>query len=166
MKILAPLIFVGLLLLGVFALFNWPALTTPASLTFVVFDVVAPLGLMLLGVLVVFVVMFTAYVLLLRTSMLVDAHRYTRELRAQQTLAEQAEASRLTGLRSDIEREFARLHEASGIRRSEIDARFDSLEQALLKSVEESNRSLAAYVGEVEDKLDRSLGLAPPGPRL
>lgn len=162
MKLLAPLIFLGLILLGVFTLINWGTLNTPADLSFIVLELRAPLGLVLVGAIVVFVALFTAYVLVLRTAMLMDAHRYAKELKAQQQLAEQAEASRLSELRSQIDHEFAQLQGVSDKARTDVNARLDGMEQALLAAMEESVRSLSAYIGEVEDKLDRSLGQVSP----
>lgn len=157
MKILGPLIFVGMILLGVFTLANWGVLSAPTALSFVAFSLEAPLGLVLLAAILVFVALFTAYVLILRTAMLMDAHRYAKELQAQQQLAEKAEASRLNDLRSQLDHEFAQLKEASEKSRTDLNIRIDGMEQAMLNAIEESNRSLSAYVGEVEDKLDRSL---------
>lgn len=164
MKILGPLIFIGLILLGIFTLVNWTALSTPTSLSFVAFDFEAPLGFVLLGAIVVFVALFTAYVLILRTAMLMDAHRYAKELQAQQQLAEKAEASRLNDLRSQLDHEFTQLQETAEKSRVDLGARVEGMEQALLSAIEESNRSLSAYVGEVEDKLDRNLPPPPPTP--
>jgi mannitol-specific phosphotransferase system IIBC component len=158
MKILAPLIFVGLILLGVFTLANWTALSTPSTLSFVAFHLEAPLGFVLLGILAVFVALFVAYILILRTTMLVEARRYTHELQAQRKLAEQAEASRLSELRSQLDREFAQLRETTEKSRTDLGVRVEGMEQALKSVIEESSRSLSAYIGEVEDKIDRSLG--------
>lgn len=163
MNILAPLIFVGLIVLGVFTLANWTALSTPTTLSFVAFHLEAPLGFVLLGVLAVFVALFVAYILILRTTMLVDARRYTHELQAQRKLAEQAEASRLSELRSQLEREFAQLRETTEKSRTDLGVRVEEMEQALKNMIEESSRSLSAYIGEVEDKIDRSLGRTPDG---
>lgn len=157
MKILGPLIFVGMILLGIFALANWGVLSEPAPLSFVAFSLEAPLGLVLLGIILVFVAIFTAYVLILRTAMLMDAHRYAKEIQAQQQLAEKAEASRLNDLRSQLDHEFAQLQEAMEKSRTDLGVRFEGMEKSLLNAIEESGRSLSAYVGEVDDKLDRSL---------
>ena len=157
MKILGLLISAGLFLLGVFTLANWSALSTATSLSFVAFRLEAPLGLVLLGIILGFVALFTAYVLILRTSMLMDARRYARELQAQQQLAEKAEASRLNDLRSQLDHEFAQLQEAIEKSRADLGVRVEGMEQALRNNIEESNRSLSAYVGEVEDKLDRNV---------
>ena len=158
MKVLGPLILVGLILLGVFTLANWGELSTPTSLSFLVFSVDAPLGFVLLGVILVFLALFTGYVLILRTTMLMDARHYAREIQVQQQLAQKAEASRLNELRSQLDREFAKLHETADKARTDLAVRLEGMEQALRNTIEESGRTLSAYVGEVDDKLDHSLG--------
>jgi uncharacterized integral membrane protein len=157
MKILGPLIFAGLVVLGVFVLTNWGVLSTPTSLSFLIFSLEAPLGMVLLGTLFVFVALFTVYILILRTTMLMDARHYARELQAQQQLAEKAEASRLNELRSQLEHEFAKLQETADKSRIDLGERIEGMEQTLRHTIEESSRGLSAYIGEVEDKLDRSL---------
>lgn len=157
MKILGPLIFVSLVLLGVFTLVNWSVLSAPTTLSFIAFHIEAPLGIGLLGLILVFLALFTVYVLVLRTTMLMDARHYALEIKAQQQLAEKAEASRLNDLRNQLDHEFAQLQDAVEKSRADLGARFEGMEQALRNSIEESNRSLSAYVGEVDDKLDRSL---------
>jgi uncharacterized integral membrane protein len=156
-KIIGPLIFVGLILLGVFTLANWSVLSTPTHLSFVAFSLDAPLGFVLLGTILVFLALFTVYVLILRTTMLMDARHYARELQAQQQLAEKAEASRLNELRSQLDHEFAQLQETIEKSRTDLVVRVEGMEQALRNAIEESGRSLSAYVGEVDDKIDRSL---------
>jgi uncharacterized integral membrane protein len=157
MKIVGPLILVGLVLLGIFTLANWGALSAPTTLSFVVFSLQAPLGLVLLGMTVVFLALFAAYVLFLRTTMLMDARHYARQLEAQQQLAEKAEASRLSELRSQLDQQFAQLREATEKSRTDLGARFEGMETALRTAIEESSSGLSAYLGEVDDKLDRSL---------
>lgn len=153
MNFLGAVILFALFLLAVFTLANWSALTAPTALSFLVFEVEGPLGVLLLGVTLVLVALFTLYALTLRTNMLMESRRHNQELQAQRKLAESAEASRLSELRQQIEREFAVLRgslEAAG-------ARTDSLEQSLKRALDESTNSLAAYVGEIDEKLDRAL---------
>ncbi len=159
MKILGPFILLAMIALAVFTLANWSVLMTPTELSFVAFRLEAPMGLILLGTIVGFVAFFSMYVLILRTTMLMDARRYERELSVQQKLAEQAEASRLSELRNQLEQSFAELHDKTDTTRKELSTRLDDMEQALRNVVEESGRSLSAYIGEVEDKLDRGLSL-------
>lgn len=157
MKILGPLILVGFFLFGIFILANWSALAAPATLSFVAFSFEAPLGLLLLGIILVFAAVFVVYVLILRTTMLMDARRYARELKAQQQLAETAEASRLSELRSQLNHEFAQLRETADQSRIYFSTQVEKVEEALRNLIEETSRSQLAYIGEVEDKLDRSL---------
>ncbi|MBI1283087.1 MAG: LapA family protein [Thiobacillus sp.] len=157
MKILQPLILAGLVLLGIFTLANWSVLSAPTTLSFVAFHLEAPLGLLLLGMLLLFVALFTAYVLVLRTTMLMDARHYARELESQQQLANKAEASRLTELRAQIDREFVQLRETADTTRTDLGTRIEGMESALRSSIEETGRSLSAYIGEVDDKLDRNM---------
>lgn len=159
LKILGPFILLAMIALAVFTLDNWNVLMTPTELSFVAFRVEAPMGLILLGTIVGFVALFSMYVLILRTTMLMDARRYERELHAQQKLAEQAEASRLSELRGQLEQSFAELRDTADTTRKELGTRMDNMEQTLRNVIEESGRSLSAYIGEVEDKLDRG---SPP----
>jgi DNA anti-recombination protein RmuC len=161
MKIVGPLILAGLVLLGIFTLANWSVLSAQTTLSFVAFSLEAPLGFLLLGVLLGFVALFTTYVLILRTTMLMDARRYARELETQHQLAEKAEASRLNELRGQLDQQFAKLLETAEQSRTDLGARFEGMETALRNSIEESNSSLSAYIGEVDDKLDRSLAGRP-----
>jgi len=139
MNFLGAIILVALLLLGVFTLANWAVLTAPTTLSFVAFNIEGPLGVILLGVTLVLVVLFVLYALTLRTNMLMESHRLNQELQAQRKLAESAETSR-----------FNELH-------TQIDARMDSAEQSMKLAIDEATNSLAALVGEMDDKIDRAL---------
>ncbi|MBU4499753.1 MAG: hypothetical protein Q8K57_16370 [Thiobacillus sp.] len=139
MNFLGAIILVALLLLSVFTLANWAVLTAPTTLSFVAFNIEGPLGVILLGVTLVLVVLFVLYALTLRTNMLMESHRLNQELQAQRKLAESAETSR-----------FNELH-------TQIDARMDSAEQSMKLAIDEASNSLAALVGEMEDKIDRTL---------
>ncbi len=161
MKFIGAVIFIALLLLGVFLLVNWNTLATPTQLSFLFFDAKASVGLILLGVLVVFVALLTSYALMLRTTMLMDARRYAQELQAQRKLADSAETSRFDQLREQITLEFARLHTANQDARTSLMARSEDMEQSLRKSLDEATNSLSAYVGEVDEKLDRVLPHIP-----
>jgi uncharacterized integral membrane protein len=153
MNFLGAVILVALFLVAVFALANWSVLTTPATLSFLLFEVQGPLGVILIGALLVVVALFVLYALTLRTRMLVEARRHNQELDAQRKLADAAEASRLNELRAQIEREFAAVRDAVGA----IDGRIDRHEQAMKQSVNEAANGLAALVGEMDDKIDRAL---------
>jgi len=153
MSFLGAVILVALFLLAVFTLANWSVLSAPATLSFIVFEVDGPLGVIMLGVTLVLVALFVLYALTLRTSMLMESRRHSQELQAQRTLAETAEASRLSELRTQIEQEFAQLRGAIAA----TDTRMDAVEQSMKQSLDEAANGLAALVGEMDDKIDRVL---------
>ena len=153
MNFLGVVILVALFLLAVFTLANWSVLSAPAALSFLVFEVDGPLGVIMLGVTLVLVALFVLYALTLRTSMLMESRRHSQELQAQRTLAETAEASRLSELRTQIEQEFAQLRGAI----AGVDTRMDAVEQSMKQSLDEAANGLAALVGEMDDKVDRAL---------
>lgn len=153
MNFIGIVILLALFLLAVFTLANWAVLSASSTLSFIVFDIEGPLGVILLGAMLVLVVLFVVYALTLKTGMLMESRRHNQELEAQRKLAETAEASRLSELRTQIEREFAQLRDAIG----GVNGRMDSREQAMKQSVNEAANGLAALVAEMDDKIDRAL---------
>jgi uncharacterized integral membrane protein len=144
MKLLGAL---GILVMGLLAAFviaNWSVLVMPVEVSLLVATINAPAGIILLGATTLLLVLLGAYTLTLHTSTLLEARRHAKELREQRLLADQAEASRFTELNTAMLKEFAELRAA--------------MQQTTLDSV----NSLAAAIGEVEDKLDRSLGERRP----
>ena len=153
MNSIGIVILLALFLLAVFTLANWAVLSASSTLSFIVFDIEGPLGVILLGAMLVLVALFVVYALTLKTAMLMESRRHNQELEAQRKLAETAEASRLSELRTQIEREFAQLRDAIGAG----DGRMDSHEQAMKQSLNEAANGLAALVAEMDDKIDRAL---------
>lgn len=135
----------GILVLGLLAAFviaNWNVLAAPVEVSLLVATINAPAGVILLGGTALLLVLLGAYTLSLHTSTLLEARRHAKELREQRLLADQAEASRFTELNAAMQKEFA------------------DLRVELQKVSNESSNSLAAAIGEVEDKLDRAMGTA------
>jgi uncharacterized integral membrane protein len=153
MNFLGVVILVVLLLLAVFSLANWSVLSAPATLSFIVFDIEGPLGVILLGAMLVVVGLFILYALTLRTNMLIEARHHNQEMQAQRKLAETAEASRLSELRVQIAREFADVRATVG----EVSGQIGRNEQSMKQSLDEAANGLAALVAEMDDKIDRAL---------
>lgn len=153
MNFIGIVILLALSLLAIFTLANWTVLSASSTLSFIVFDIEGPLGVILLGAMLVLVALFVVYALTLKTGMLMESRRHNQELEAQRKLAEAAEASRLSELRTQIEREFAQLRDAIG----GVDGRMDGHEQAMKQSLNEAANGLAALVAEMDDKIDRAL---------
>jgi hypothetical protein len=92
-----------------FAALNWGAFLTPTTLSLGVAQVQAPLGLIMLGLVALLAALFLAYVVYLQSSVLLETRRHARELQSQRELADQAEASRFTELRTYLETRLTEL---------------------------------------------------------
>jgi uncharacterized integral membrane protein len=145
--------------LGLFALLNWPAFTAPTALNLGFAEVNAPLGLIMLVVSGVLVGLFLVYIVFQQAGVIMEARRYAKELKSHRELADTAEASRFTELRSFLDGELRKIEAQGAAATRELGARLERLELQLQEKLAESTRTLSAYVGEVDDKLDR---LLPP----
>ena len=94
-----------LLTIGAFAVLNWAAFTAPTTLALGFADVQAPLGLVMMAVVVLLTAIFLLYILYIQTTVLLDARRSAKEVRTHRELADKAEASRFTELRSFLDSE-------------------------------------------------------------
>ncbi len=130
--------FLILLLVGLFAGLNWGAFNAAAPLSLGVTTVQAPLGLIMLGLVTFLCVLFAIWVISLQAAALVESRRQTKELQAQRALADSAEASRFTELRSQLM------------------ARLDTLQQELRMATEQNGNTVAAHLGQLEDRLERA----------
>jgi hypothetical protein len=153
----APTLLLLLVLMGivVFAGVNWGVITAPTTISLLVTDIQAPLGLIMFGLTVLVTVLFLIFAAYLQTTVLLDARRHSRELQAQRELADKAEASRFTDLRNYLDMELRKLGEQMAESRLGLIARVDLAQQDLRTTIEESGNSLAAHVGELEDRLER-----------
>lgn len=160
MNVRSLLLILVLALVAVFAVLNWTAFTAPSSLTVGFAQVQAPLGLIMLIALGVISVLFLAYIVFQQAGVIVEARRYAKELKAQRELADTAEASRFTELRTYLEGELRRIEAQAAAGTREVTARIERFEAQLQDRLAESTRTLTAYVGEIEDKIDRAI--TPP----
>lgn len=138
----------------IFTALNWNAIMTPTVLSLGLATIEAPLGLIMLGMLAILTACFLAYIVFLQSSVLLEARRHARELQTNRELADQAEASRFTELRKFIEAEMRGIAVRDNESKAALLARLDTLDQAMRTSVTESGNSLAAHIGELEDRLD------------
>lgn len=147
-----------LLVLGVMAVFaaaNWSSFMAPTTLSLLFATIQAPLGLIMLGFTALLTAVFLVFVAYLQASLLMDTRRHTRELQAQRTLADQAEASRVTELRGYLETELPKLEKEIAESRVAVETHLDRLDRDLRSAVEQAGNSLAASIGELEDRLER-----------
>jgi uncharacterized integral membrane protein len=114
-------------LVAVFAALNWSVIIAQTTLSLGFAEVQAPLGLVLLAILGLPTTLFLLYVVYLQTSVLLETRRHARELQAQRELADQAEASRFTELRSFLDTRLTELENSLSASIGELGARPDPL---------------------------------------
>lgn len=145
-----------------FVFLNWDVISAPTTLSFGFWSAQAPLGLLLLGFTGLVVAVFLFAMMVQQATVLVETRRTTKELSAQRTLADQAEASRFTSLGKHLDEELQRLDAQAAAREAAHAQRLDSLEQALRAHVDQATNSLSAFIGEVDDRLERMAGAKGP----
>ena len=153
MRIRSLFLLLVLTLIGAFTALNWSVFLTNVPLSLGVVTLQAPLGLIMLGFLIFVVAYFLVYVLYLQSNVLFDARRNAKELQSNRELADKAEASRFTELRTFLEAGLKQSAEQDKAAQQALMARLDAMENALRTSVEQSGNSLSAYIGEIEDRL-------------
>jgi hypothetical protein len=129
---------------------NWSAMNRPMPLSFIITTADAPLGVILLGMGLVIVSVVIGYALRVQIVAFGDGRRQAAELKAQRVLADTAEQSRFLELRSAIDAEFAALRQLQS-----------QSESRMREDLQESINSLAAYLGEIDDRLTRQSSSAP-----
>jgi uncharacterized integral membrane protein len=158
MNLRTLLIALALIALAVFALLNWSAFTAPTTLSLGFSQVQAPLGLIMLVVTGAVSALFLFYIVFQQAGVIMETRRVTKELNVQRELADKAEASRFTEMRVFLEGELRKLEAQSAAATRELGARIAQFEQQLQDKLAESTRTLSAYIGEVDEKLDRLRG--------
>lgn len=136
MRVLTAAILVVLALVVALVGLNWVAMTAPVGLSVGPTTLELPLGLTLLVLMSLLVALVAGYAVYLQGSALMEARRLSKEMLASRDLADKAEASRFTELRLFLE---------------QLEARQRTV-------IEQTGNSLAASVGELEDKVERALG--------
>lgn len=155
-------LFAVLALTVLFALLNWPAFSTPTTLSLVFGTVEAPVGVIMLVVTFVLGAMCLAYLIYVQGSALMDARRHTKELQAQRELVEKAESSRFSELHNFVNAELRAQAQMNADTRAQILARIEQMEQRTRLSMQETGNSLSAYIGELEDRLEHRVALNGP----
>lgn len=153
MRIRSLLLLLVITLIAAFTVLNWNVFLANTTLSFGITTLDAPLGLIMLLMLIFVVAYCLVYVLYLQSNVLMDTRRNAKELQTHRELADKAEASRFTELRNFLEAGMKQSAEQNKAAQQALVARIDALENSLRTSVEQSGNSLSAYIGELEDRL-------------
>ncbi len=138
------------LVVVVLVVLNWSVLGTATAISFGFAHVTVPLGLALLGFVLLLLAVFFSLLLRVQMRIVATHRRHNSELREQRQLVENAEASRYTELRQFLQQELAALREQQRLS-----------EQRLHDELVSTANSLSACVGEIDERLERHFP-APP----
>ncbi|MBP7568309.1 MAG: LapA family protein [Burkholderiaceae bacterium] len=136
LRLLVVILALGVL--GAFTAVNWGTFVAPSTLDLFFTQVQAPLGMIMLGVLVAVSLAFVAYMSFWQGNVLMEMRRMHKEVERQRSLAEQEEQSRLREVREDI----ARLH-----------GRIVQAQDGLSQEIRENGDSLAASLAVMDQRL-------------
>lgn len=147
MLILAILLFAGIVALNV------EEFTRISVLSLGFTTVQVSLGLVMLLLLTATLVIFLASTLYQQSRHVLEARTHTRELNAQRDLADKAEASRFTELRTYLEAQAVAAQQRDAAFGAVMADRMAHQQQVLLTRIDQTDNTVAAYLGQMEDKL-------------
>ncbi|MEO7391503.1 MAG: hypothetical protein ABIU58_04965 [Ramlibacter sp.] len=151
-------IVVAILLVAGFAALNWGEMLRTTPLSFGLLIAEAPLGLIMLGALGLTLVLFLFSSAVQEARLMVDTHRHSKVLQTQRELAENAEASRFTGLQKQLEAHLRDNHQREAIAATELEKSMVQSQRELRNQLDQMNRNLTARFSEFEERLATRLG--------
>ena len=156
MRIRTIFLIIAIVLVAGFAALNVDEFTRSSLLSLGFTTVQVPLGTVMLALLVATMLVFLTTTLYIQSTHLVETRNNARALNTQRELADKAEASRFTELRAYMEAQAASsLQREAGIAQASDDRMTQTL-AALLARLDVSDNTTAAYMGQLEDRLERS----------
>jgi uncharacterized integral membrane protein len=155
MRLINLILLIVLVALVIFSAINWQAITEPVPLSLLFSDTEAPLGLILLTITGLLTLLFLGFVVYMQSSTLVTRRKLNKEVEEQRKLANKAELSRFTELRTFLEMELQQLKTQGADVHKKVEVRLSEVEIAVKGAVEESGASLSAYIGELGDRLNK-----------
>jgi hypothetical protein len=144
----------AVLLVAGFAALNWSEFLRPVPLSFGIFIMSAPLGLILLMVLAVTLISFLITTAHIRTVSLLDSRQHNKDLQAQRDLADKAEASRFTELRQHLDTQMREIHQREATAGTELEKAVAQGQRELRTQLEMMNKTLATRLADIETRLD------------
>ena len=144
-----------ILLVAAFVALNVDEFTRISLLSLGFTTIQMSLGLVMLLLLVIMLVIFLVSSLYMQSRNLLESRAHTRELDSQRLLADKAEASRFTELRTYLETQTLEAQRREAALSTSLADRFAQQQQLLLARIEQSDNTVAAYMGQIEDKLER-----------
>ncbi len=138
------LVVLVLLMIVAFLVVNWSVFAASAKVSFVFASIEVPIGLVMLGILTLIALTFGIYSAVSWSAILLEFRRQAKELTAQRTLADQAEASRFTELRAVMHDELEQLAD-----------RMSQMHDTFRTEIRDNTNSLSATIGELDDRIQK-----------
>jgi len=155
------LLVVAILLVAGFAALNWSEVIRPSPLLFGLFVADAPLAAILLALLALATIAFVLSAGTIRTQSLLESREHHKTLEAQRALADKAEASRFTDLRQHLDTQLRELRERDNVASTEFTRQVLEGQRELRAHLEQTNRTLAARISEMEHRLENRFERVP-----
>lgn len=154
MRIRTISLIIFIVLVASFVALNVDEFTRSSVLSLGFTTVQVSLGVLMLLLLVVATVVFLGSTLLMQSANLLETRKYARELNTQRDLADKAEASRFTELRHYLDAQATAEREREAVASAAIDQRFAAQQQVLMTRLDQSDNTVAAHLGQLEDRLE------------
>lgn len=154
MRIRTISLIIFIVLVASFVALNVDEFTRSSVLSLGFTTVQVSLGVVMLLLLVVATVVFLGSTLLMQSANLLETRKYARELNTQRDLADKAEASRFTELRHYLDAQATAEREREAVASAAIDQRFAAQQQVLMTRLDQSDNTVAAHLGQLEDRLE------------
>lgn len=155
MRIRTVFLIILIVLVAAFVALNVDEFTRSSVLSLGFTTVQVSLGLVMLLLLVLVTVVFLGSTLLMQSANLLETRKYARELNTQRDLADKAEASRFTELRHYLDAQATAEREREAVASAAIDQRFAAQQRVLLTRLDQSDNTVAAHLGQLEDRLEQ-----------
>lgn len=146
---------IAIALVAGFAALNIDEFTRSSTLSLGITTVQVPLGLVMLLLLIAAVLIFLASTIYMQSVHMLETRQYARDLTAQRELANRAEASRFTELRAYLEAQNTAALHREAANATVLAERLAQTQAALVHRLEQSDNATAAYVGQLEDRMER-----------
>jgi uncharacterized membrane protein len=145
MRFRTVLLIIVVVTTAAFLFINWRVFSAPSNWNFLIGTIEMPIGVVMLGLLAVVILAFAIYVGIWQGTILMDYRRQSKEMQAQRTLADDAEASRFTQLTTLMRDEM-----------SKLEKRLETALDAVRGQVRDTENSIAATLAEMDDRLQRA----------
>lgn len=147
-------------LCSVFLIVNWEGVMAEVNVNLLWTEIQAPLGLILLMGPGLLILICLIYGFVQQAGLSMELRRVNKQLQQARDLAQKAELSRFTELKSEMQKQITELQNQSASRHSSLMAAVNGVQAAVDESAQETVNSLSASVGEVEDRLSLLVEMA------